>query len=202
MLLAIAALTSMALVVPLVQAQAAPTVARPHLNASFGADHRSVVASLRDGAFRIDAAGTALQVVDRKGRVIDTMPLTGTMDGFRVPLRANVSADRTTATFAPVISADYRAALDAAATRADKKQRAKPKSKRITKAQRYDMMWKELNAGWKGNTPVSTLIGGLIGFVVFGFPGAAIGAGIGAYLGYQTSNPKAWPAVVTWWNTP
>ncbi|WAC56612.1 glycine zipper domain-containing protein [Gordonia sp. SL306] len=74
--------------------------------------------------------------------------------------------------------------------------------KRISKQQRYDMMWRELNAGWKGNTPLYTLIGGLIGFLIWTVPGAAIGAAIGAYLGYQTSNPKAWPSIVTWWNTP
>lgn len=202
-LLAIGALTAFALVLPFANAHAAPVKrATPFVTAGFSADQQSVVAKLRDGLFVPNAAGTELQVVDRKGAVVDAMPLVGTMDGFRVPLRSSVSADRTTATLTPVISPGYRAALDRAATEAAKKQQAKPRTKRISKAQRYDMMWTELNKGWTGNTPISTLVGGLIGFIVFGWIGAGIGAAIGAYLGYQTSNPKAWPAVVTWWNTP
>ncbi|MGV9712911.1 hypothetical protein ACWDTI_19870 [Gordonia sp. NPDC003424] len=202
-LLAIAGLTAFALVLPFANAQAAPgATATPFVTAGFSGDHQSVVAKLRDGLFVANAAGTELQVVNKNGAVVDAMPLVGTMDGFRVPLRFSVSADRSTATFTPIVSPEYRAVLDRAATDAAKKQQAKPAPKRITKAQRYDMMWNELNKGWTGNTPVSTLIGGLIGFIVYGWIGAGIGAAIGAYLGYQTSNPKAWPSVVAWWNTP
>ncbi|MFW0795511.1 hypothetical protein AAFP30_17000 [Gordonia sp. CPCC 205515] len=202
-LLAIATLTAFALVLPFANAQAAPAKGTTtFVTAGFSADHQSVVAKLRDGLFVPNAAGTELQVVSKNGKVVDAMPLVGTMDGFRVPLRSAVSADGTTATLTPVVSPQYRAVLDRAATTAAKKQQSKPRAKRISKAQRYDMMWTELNKGWTGNTPVSTLVGGLIGFIVFGWIGAGVGAAIGAYLGYQTSNPKAWPSVVTWWNTP
>ncbi|NDZ94382.1 hypothetical protein G3I13_11545 [Streptomyces sp. SID6673] len=203
-LLAIAAVTAVALVIPSANAHAAPTrvTTTPFVTAGYAADRHSVVATLRDGVFSPTAAGTGLQVRDIEGRVVETMPLGGTMDGFRVPLRWSVSADRRTATFTPVVPAGYRSVLEAAATDAADKQKAKPRAKRISKQQRYDMMWKELNAGWKGNTPLYTLIGGLIGFLIWTVPGAAIGAAIGAYIGYQTSNPKAWPSIVTWWNTP
>ncbi|MFW0783944.1 hypothetical protein AAFP35_05435 [Gordonia sp. CPCC 206044] len=213
-LLAIAAFTAVALVLPSAQAQAAPArssqapsapapfVTAPFVTAAIAADGHSVVAKLRDAAFVPNAAGTELQVRDRAGRVVDSLPLVGTMDGFRVPLRWSVGADRSSATLTPIVSRDHRALLDAAATDAAKRNKAKPRAKRLTKNQRYDLMWKELNKGWKGNTPISTLVGGLIGFIVFGWIGAGVGAAIGAYLGYQTSNPQAWPSVLAWWNTP
>ncbi len=198
-LLAIAAFTAVALVIPSVNASAAPAPAgASFVDAGFSADRQSVIASLRDAHFQANAAGTELQVVNRDGRIVDTMPLSGRMDGFEVPLRWSVSADRTTATFTPIVGSDHRRILDAAATDAAKKNQVK----HITKQQRYDMMWKELNAGWKGVTPLYTLIGGLIGFIIWGIPAAVVGAAIGAYIGYQTTNPKAWPSVVAWWNTP
>ncbi|AZG48280.1 hypothetical protein [Gordonia insulae] len=199
-LLAIAAFTAVALVIPSATAHATPARVggTPFVEAGFTADGTAIVAKLRDGVFAPNAAGSELQVLGRDGRVVDAMPREGTMDGFRVPLRWTVGADRSTATFTPIISPEYRAALDAAATDAAKK----PRGKRISKAQRYDMMWTELNKGWTGNTPLYTLIGGLIGFLIWTIPGAAIGAAIGAYIGYQTSNPKAWPSVIAWWNTP
>lgn len=204
-LLAIASFTALALVIPSATANAAPaTLLRPHVTAGLSADRHSVVAILRDGLFAMNAAGTELQVLDTKGHVVESMPLAGTMDGFRVPLRTTVSADRTTATFVPVVSPQYRAVLDAAAIDAAQKQQPKPQGKprpqHITKQQRYDMMWKELNKGWTGVTPLYTLIGGIIGFLIWTIPGAIIGAAIGAYVGYQITNPKAWPSVVAWWN--
>lgn len=35
-----------------------------------------------------------------------------------------------------------------------------------------------------------------------GWIGAGVGAFIGAYIGYGETNPKAWPSVVAWFNTP
>ncbi|MEE3851150.1 hypothetical protein VZC37_12450 [Gordonia sp. LSe1-13] len=201
-LLAIAAITVASVAIPSATANAAPaSPSAPFVNAGIAADGQGVVAKLRDAVFVPNAAGSELQVVDRGGRVVDAMPLVGTMDGFSVPLRWSVSADRSTATFVPQVSSQYRALLDRAAT--DAAQR-----KRITKAQRYDMMWAELNKGWNAETQLSTVVGGLIGyfvgaFIPFGWlPGAVIGAGIGAYIAYERVNPKAWPSVLAWWNTP
>lgn len=199
--LVVASSTVLALVLPLGTSAAQPTAA-PYLTGAVARDGTNIIASLRDGTFDIDHSSGVLRIVSAQGRVLDSMPLTGEIDGYVVPLRPTLSSDRTRVTLTPSVDAGLRSELDRAAIRAEKREKAKPKAKRITKAQRYDMMWKELHKGWKGNTPLYTLIGGLIGFLVFAVPGAAIGAAIGAYIGYQTSNPKAWPSVVAWWNTP
>ena len=180
--------------VPVATAHAAPaTVALPTASAAIAADHKSVIVDVRGGSVVVSPAG-ALQILDSRGRTVSSMPLSGQMDGFTVPLRAAVSADRSRVTLTPAVGPDHRALLDGVAK--------KDVAKRITKAQRYDIMWKELNKGWRGNTPLYTLIGGLIGFIVFGWIGAGVGAFIGAYIGYGESNPKAWPSVVAWFNTP
>lgn len=200
-LLTIAALTAVVLIAPLTNGAATAATPAPFLTGGFTADGASVVATLRDGTFVPNAANTELTLVNRDGKAVDRFPLVGTLDGVTVPVGYALSADRSTATLTPGLTAPRRASLAAAATDAAQK-KPTPRAKRYTKQQRYDQMMKELQKGWKDFTPASTLIGGLIGFIVFGFPGAAIGAFIGAYIGYQTTNPKAWPSVVNWFNTP
>lgn len=194
-IMALAMMGAVLIAVPVATAHAAPaTVALPTASAAIAADHKSVIVDVRGGSVVVSPAG-ALQILDGRGRTVSSMPLSGQIDGFTVPLRAAVSADRSQATLTPMVSPDLRALLDSAATDA-------AKQKRLTKAQRYDIMWAELNKGWRGNTPLYTLVGGLIGFIVFGWIGAGVGAFIGAYIGYGESNPKAWPSVVAWFNTP
>ncbi|KAF0970305.1 MULTISPECIES: hypothetical protein [Gordonia] len=193
-IMALAMMGAVLVAVPVATAHAAPaTVALPTASAAIGGDHRSVIVDVRGGSLAVTPAG-ALQILDGRGRIVSSMPLSGQMDGFTVPLRAAVSADKSSVTLTPVVGTDFRAVLDAAETKAAKQ--------RLTKQQRYDIMWTELNKGWRGNTPLYTLIGGLIGFIVFGWIGAGVGAFIGAYIGYGESNPKAWPSVVAWFNTP
>ncbi len=193
-IMALAMIGAVLIAVPVATAHAAPaTVALPTASAAIAADHKSVIVDVRGGSVVVSPAG-ALQILDSRGRTVSSMPLSGQMDGFTVPLRAAVSADRSRVTLTPAVGPDHRALLDGVAK--------KDVAKRITKAQRYDIMWKELNKGWRGNTPLYTLIGGLIGFIVFGWIGAGVGAFIGAYIGYGESNPKAWPSVVAWFNTP
>ncbi|GAC83085.1 hypothetical protein [Gordonia paraffinivorans] len=192
-IMALAMMGAVLVAVPVATAHAAPAVtALPTVSAALADDNTSVIVDVRGGTVAVTP--TALQILDGRGRTVTSMPLSGQMDGFTIPLRAAVGADRTRVALTPTVPADYRALLDAAA----KKDAAKP----LTKAQRYDIMWQELNKGWRGNTPLYTLIGGLVGFIVFGWIGAGVGAFIGAYIGYGETNPKAWPSVVAWFNTP
>ncbi|MGV9827172.1 MULTISPECIES: hypothetical protein [unclassified Gordonia (in: high G+C Gram-positive bacteria)] len=201
---AIAALTAALLIIPLTNGSANAAPPAPYLSAAFAPGGTSVSASLRDGVFRPNAANTELQVVDRGGRVLDALPLVGEINGVQVPVRYTLGGGGSSVTITPELTEQRRTDILAVATDVAEKKPAKPapKPKRLTKQQRYDIMMKELQKGWKDFTPISTLIGGLIGFIVFGWIGAAVGAAIGAYVGYQTTNPKAWPAVVAWWNTP
>lgn len=187
--------------VPVATAHAAPATqgaqgqagaAAEAATAQISADGQSVIATLADARFRQSLE--RLDIVDAAGQVIDTLPLRGSLGGFDVPMHPIISPDAKSVTLTPVVSAELRSAVDAAAKN--------PAAKRISKAKRFDMMVAELEKGWRGDTPLFTLIGGLVGFIVFGWIGAGVGAAIGAYVGYQTSNPKAWPAVVAWWNTP
>ncbi|MBY4572480.1 hypothetical protein ACN94_02525 [Gordonia paraffinivorans] len=192
-IMALAMMGAVLVAVPVATAHAAPAVtALPTVSAALADDDTSVIVDMRGGTVAVTP--TVLQILDGRGRTVTSMPLSGQMDGFTIPLRAAVGADRTRVALTPTVPADYRALLDAAA----KKDAAKP----LTKAQRYDIMWQELNKGWRGNTPLYTLIGGLVGFIVFGWIGAGVGAFIGAYIGYGETNPKAWPSVVAWFNTP
>lgn len=191
---ALAMLGAVLLAVPVATAHAAPAVtAGPSATAKIAPGGQSVIVELSNGTAAVDPAGGRLTILGTDGRRAGSVPLAGAIDGFAVPLQASVGADGRTVTLTPSVPGALRAVLDGAETKA---------AKRLTKQQRYDIMWAELNKGWRGNTPLYTLIGGLIGFIVFALPGAAVGAAIGAYVGYQETNPKAWPSVVAWWNTP
>lgn len=201
----LALVTAVAVLVPVGTANATPTLSSARVNYHLSNDEKSVVATSRGGSFGLNPAGTELRVVSRAGKVTETVPLSGTMDGFTVPVAAKLAADRRSVELTPKPTASHRQALQAAGRFYTKRH---PAAQRYTKEQRYNIMWAELNKGWARGASTPTAIGAVIGFLVglvfiVGFlPGAAIGAAIGAWVGYQTFNPRAWPAVVAWWNTP
>jgi len=195
-LLALAAFLVAALALPTATAGAAPAPSAPQVDIALAEDGKSFTLTANDGTFTTDDGTLTLR--DADGETVQSAPLSGVTDGFVVPLTTTLSEDGTSVTVTPRISVAHRQVIETAAA---KQQVAKKTKKCKTNNQCYNAMVKELNEGWKGDTPLFTLIGGLVGFIIWGFPGAAIGAGIGAYIGYQNSNPQAWPSVLRWINS-
>ncbi|MDL9944640.1 hypothetical protein QSJ19_03385 [Gordonia sp. ABSL11-1] len=196
--LAIVAIAASTLtVVATATAHGAPSTGTPSHLTSAGGDGGSITSVLRNATFIPTPAGDELTVVDPDGRTIDRVALTIPMGGAVVPLRANVSADRTSATFTPVITPQTRAAIAAGVHPVSaKKDRAYQK-----------MIW-HINNGWNRGGGVATAVGAIVGLIVGCLVivgciwGAGVGAAIGAAVGINNGDPQAGQAILTWINTP
>ncbi|MEU1953500.1 hypothetical protein [Nocardia rhamnosiphila] len=77
---------------------------------------KSVVTTLDHGTFALQDAGASIAIRNTAGDVVDTLPLVYSLDGQRLPLRQNISADRRTLTITPDTSRLNRAALQPVAS--------------------------------------------------------------------------------------
>ncbi|MDL9937872.1 DUF456 domain-containing protein [Gordonia sp. ABSL1-1] len=175
------------LLVPVGTAGASPvrSVNTGASNVEIAPNGESITVTLRDGKFVPNQAANEVRVVNARGQVTETVPLTlKSANGQVVHVASALSADGKSAKF----------------TALDRQPVAKKKSKRMTKEQAYMKMMYQLNKDWPCAAPY--VIGGLIiGFFVI--VGWIIGGLIGAYIGYTTCNHgAAWRAAVNWWNTP
>lgn len=158
-------------------------------------DNGTITSTLRNASFVEDAG--ALRVVDRTGKTVETVALSVPLNGVDVPLRADVSADGTSATLTPTLTDQARAAIAAGMHPASAaKDRAWAK-----------MVW-HINNGWNRGGGVATAVGALIGLVVGCIVivgciwGAGVGAAIGAVVGINNGDPRAGQAILNWINTP
>ncbi|MGI5219091.1 hypothetical protein [Nocardia sp. CA-290969] len=72
---------------------------------------KSVVTTLDQGTFSLQHAGASVAVRNTAGEVVDTLPLTYSLDGQRLALRQEISDDGRTLTITPDTSGLNRAAL-------------------------------------------------------------------------------------------
>ncbi|MFW0796455.1 hypothetical protein AAFP30_21780 [Gordonia sp. CPCC 205515] len=177
-------------------AHGAPTPGAPTQRTTASADGTSITTVLQHATF-VAAADGGLSVVDHSGRLVDRVAPWVPLNGARIPLRATVSADRTSATFHPLITPGARdliaRGMHPAAT---KKDRAYQK-----------MIW-HINNGWNRGGGVATAVGAIAGLIVGCLVivgciwGAGVGAAIGAAVGINSGDPQAGQAILTWINTP
>ncbi|MBD0860185.1 hypothetical protein IA539_03030 [Gordonia sp. zg691] len=193
--LTIAGLAISMLTISFGTAHGAPAPAAPSHQSSASADGTSITSQLRNATFV--AGERELRVVDNDGRTIDRVALTLPLNGIHVPMRAAVSADRTRATFTPILSPEARAAIAAGVRPASaKKDRAYQK-----------MIWHITN-GWNRGGNVTTAIGALAGLIIGCIVivgciwGAGVGAAIGAVIGINNGDPRAAQSILDWINTP
>lgn len=194
--LVVVAIASIAMMtVAAATANGAPVSSAPTHLTKASADGTHITSVLTNATF---ASGqNSLTVRDRQGRTVQHVPLSVALNGVQIPLRANVSADRTTATLTPVLSAQSRALIARGLHPASaKKDRA------------YSSMMYHLNRGWANGGGLFTAVGALIGLVVGCIVivgciwGAGVGAVIGAAVGINQGDPQAGQSVLNWINTP
>lgn len=200
LLVLIAAITVAALVAGFTYspARATPAYATPTYVAQLAPGGSVVTAHLTGARFAPTPVGGQVAILDRAGGVLEQVALVTELNGVAVPLRVSVGADRSTATFTPLLSDAMLQSI---------RQSAHPVSAKKDKAY-MNMMW-HLNNGWnRGNAAVTTAVGALIGFAVgFLLIGGwlittPIGAAIGAAVGINAGDPKAGQSVLDWINTP
>ena len=194
-LLAVMALAISALTVSYGTAHGAPTPAAPSHFSSASADGTSITSQLRNATFV--AGEQELRVIDSRGRTIERIGLVLPFDGAAVPMRAKVSADRTQATFTPILTPEARAAIAAG---------VRPASAKKDRA--YQQMIWHITNGWNRGGNVTTAIGALAGLIIGCIIivgcvwGAGVGAAIGAVIGINNGDPRAGQSILNWINTP
>ena len=150
--------------------------------------------SLTNATFLPYSGGDTLKVANRSGKIIEQVPMIFPISGVDVPVRVQMSADRTSATLVPVITPQTRAAIFTD---------AKPYA---SKAQAYQRMMRELMIGWNNGGSLTAAIGAIIGLVlgcatIIGCLWVAgVGAVIGGAIGINMANPRAFHAVLNWLN--
>ncbi|MDS1116167.1 hypothetical protein RD149_20695 [Gordonia westfalica] len=176
-------------------AHGAPAPATPsHLSVA-SADGASITSTLRNATFV--SADDGLHVVDRNGRILERVALTLPLSGAIVPMRAQVGADRTSATFTPILTPEVRAAIAAGVRPASAK-----------KDQAFQKMVWHINNGWNRGGNVTTAIGALAGLIIGCLVivgciwGAGVGAAIGAVIGIGNGDPATAQSILNWINTP
>ncbi|MAU81735.1 MAG: hypothetical protein CME34_07660 [Gordonia sp.] len=194
--LTLAGVVTTLLTVATATAHGAPTSLAASHHTFASTDGTSITSVLTNATFGQHDAD-ALTVLDRHGNTIDRVALSIPLNGVDVPLRTTVSADRTTATLAPQITPEIRAAIAAGMHPASaKKDRAYQK-----------MIW-HINNGWNRGGGVATAVGAIVGLIVGCLVlvgciwGAGVGAAIGAAVGINNGDPQAGQAILTWINTP
>ncbi|WP_232717150.1 hypothetical protein [Gordonia metallireducens] len=194
-LLGITALAIAVLTISFGTAHGAPAPAAPSHLSIASADGTSITSTLRNATFV--SAGSELQVVDLNGRTLERVALTLPLNGATVPLRTQVSADRTQATFTPILTPEARAAIAAG---------VRPASAKKDRA--YQQMIWHINNGWNRGGNVTTAIGALAGLIIGCLVivgciwGAGVGAAIGAAIGISNGDPATAQSILNWINTP
>lgn len=149
---------------------------------------------LTNATFLPYSGGTSLSVANRGGKVIEQVPLTIPISGVNVPLRVKLSADRTTATLIPIVTPRTRAII------------TKDVKPYASKQAAYNRMMREVMIGWNNGGSLTAAIGAVVGLVVgcLIFVGclwlAGVGAIVGAAIGINDANPRAFHAVLNWLN--
>ncbi|WP_018179748.1 hypothetical protein [Jongsikchunia kroppenstedtii] len=191
--LAVASTTIAALVIVFGASYAAASTG-PATQYTATSPNGSIVSTLKNAAFV--SRGNVLTVVDSTGRTIDHVSQSVSLNGVSVPLRVNVDASRTRATFTPTITPQSRAAIALGLHPAAAKDDA------------YNKMIWHINNGWNRGGGVAAAVGALVGLIVGCAVivgciwGAGVGAGIGAAIGINQGDPLAGQAVLNWINTP
>ncbi len=169
----------------------------PSYVASTSADKQSIITTLTNATIAHQVSGNNLVVVNRHGDAISTIPLSTTLNGVNVPLRQQVSADRTRVTLTPDLTASARAAIAAGVHPASAK-----------KDQAWNSMVWHITNGWNRGGAIAAAVGALIGLVVGCLVilgclwAAAAGAAIGAVIGINNGDPYAAQSILNWLNTP
>ncbi|MDH3008073.1 MULTISPECIES: hypothetical protein [Gordonia] len=194
-LLSITAFAIATLTISLGTAHGAPAPAAPSHLTIGSADGTSITSTLRNATFV--STGNELRVVDPSGRILERVALTLPLDRAVVPLRTQVSTDRTQATFTPILTPEARAAIAAG---------VRPASAKRDRA--YQQMIWHINNGWNHGGNVATAIGALAGLIIGCLVivgciwGAGVGAAIGAAIGISNGDPATAQSILDWINTP
>lgn len=149
---------------------------------------------LTNATFLPYSGGKNLSVANRSGKVIEQVPLTIPISGVDVPLRVKLSADRTSATLIPIVNPQTRALI------------TKDVKPYASKQAAYNRMMREVMIGWNNGGSLTAAIGAVVGLVVgcLIFVGclwlAGVGAIVGAAIGINDANPRAFHAVLNWLN--
>ncbi|WP_431309374.1 hypothetical protein [Gordonia sesuvii] len=195
-LLTLAGVVTALLTVSTATAHGAPVSTAPSHLTSTSPGGTSITSVLQNASF-VARDANALTVIDDNGRTIDSVGLSIPLNGVQVPLRAEVSADRSTATLTPMISPEMRAAIAAG---------MHPASAQKDRAWNR-MIW-HINNGWNRGGGVATAVGAIVGLIVGCLVivgciwGAGVGAAIGAVVGINNGDPRAGQAILNWINTP
>lgn len=194
-LLSVTTLAVAMLTVSFGTAHGTPAPAAPsHLSVA-SADGTSISSALKNATFV--SAGDELRVVDLNGRTLERVALTLPLNGVNVPLQTRVSADRTQATFTPLLTPEARAAIAAG---------VRPASAKKDRA--YQQMIWHITNGWNRGGNVTTAVGALAGLIIGCLVivgciwGAGVGAAIGAAIGIGNGDPAAAQSILNWINTP
>ncbi|WP_245819458.1 hypothetical protein [Rhodococcoides yunnanense] len=147
------------------------------------------------GAFRIDASGSAVDIVGESGAVLAKVPLTYTVDGASYSIAPLVAGERQLS----LVPQPASLVTDVAGP--------------VTKQQALDNVIGQIGTGLVGGGAAGAAIGAALGLAigcVSIFPnfisgciiGTAIGVVSGTIIGTVNANPGIQPAVVEYFNTP
>ena len=174
-----------------------PVQGAPTAMSVVSADGAHIVTTLTDATFVPAPVSDALSIVDRHGKIVETVSLAVPLNDQSVPLRAAVSADGSTATLTPVLSESARTEIAAG---------VRPVSAKKDRA--FEQMIWHITNGWNRGGNVATAVGALAGLIVGCIVivgcvwGAGVGAAIGAVVGINNGDPRAGQAILNWINTP
>ncbi|MGV9415335.1 hypothetical protein ACWDOP_36010 [Nocardia sp. NPDC003693] len=107
----LAAATALTVAGGVATANAQPGAAPDAIGYRVNLEHDVVVAALDRGVFAVAEDDSSIAIRDDAGRLRETLPLTFTLDGQKMPLRQEISTDRRTLRLTPDLSTLDRAAL-------------------------------------------------------------------------------------------